>query len=212
MATELRTDRALELFELAARTVAAAGYEWEKEWQRALTKQPFSEADFLREAAWVVLCSGFREATVRSAFDYVSLCFCDWESAQDIVTSGNRCIETALSKFRSRPKLQAIMSIAETVDGVGFADFKRQILAGPQQTLMGLPYIGPVTWAHLAKNLGLDIAKNDRHLARFAESCGFNDAQSLCEVIAVRTGELVGVVDVILWRFAALDAGNRQPA
>lgn len=66
-------------------------------------------------------------------------------------------------------------------------------------------FIGPVTAYHLAKNLGLDVAKEDRHLARMAGALGFQCGTDLCEAIADHLHETVRVVDVVLWRFATLE-------
>ena len=62
-----------------------------------------------------------------------------------------------------------------------------------------LPFIGPVTQYHLAKNLGVDTAKPDLHLARLAERDGL-DPHVLCARIAAKTGYRVATVDTILWR------------
>src|SRR5204862_28581 len=37
------------------------------------------------------------------------------------------------------------------------------------------PYIGPVTCWHLAKNVGMDVVKPDRHLVRMAQASGARD-------------------------------------
>jgi hypothetical protein len=47
------------------------------------------------------------------------------------------------------------------------------------------PMIGPVTSFNLAKNIGLDVAKADRHLSRLAANVGFSDVPSLCRCISV---------------------------
>lgn len=47
-------------------------------WQRTVSMDGVTESAFLREAAWVILCTGFRERTLRTRFGYLSLCFCDW--------------------------------------------------------------------------------------------------------------------------------------
>jgi len=69
---------------------------------------------------------------------------------------------------------------------------------------MSFDYIGPVTCFHLAKNLGVDVVKHDRHLVRYASYMGFRDATELCEMISRITGDRVAVVDLVLWRFATL--------
>jgi|SRR5580658_753581 hypothetical protein len=60
---------ALRFFALASDYVRCAGFLAEIEWQRARSISEFSETEFLRESAWVVLCSGFRESVVRSIFN-----------------------------------------------------------------------------------------------------------------------------------------------
>jgi hypothetical protein len=71
------------------------------------------------------------------------------------------------------------------------------------------PFIGPITSFHLAKNLGLPVAKSDRHLVRLANAVGFEDVQSMCRNISSFTGDPVPVVDIVLWRFSAIGAYRR---
>jgi len=201
-----RASKAVKLYRDAEISIIAAGFGWEPEWQRKRTLIALTESDFLREAAWVVMCSGFRESIVRNVFDYVSLCFCDWENAREICAQRNACIDTASAKFANRRKLAAIADIAKLVHAESFAAVLERIKHDPIRELQLLPFIGPVTSWHLAKNLGINVAKNDRHLARLATASGFKDAHELCDAIALRTGEPKSVVDVVLWRFATLRA------
>ncbi len=204
MTSARQTVRALSLYEQAESRVYSAGYGWEADWQRQRLHAGFTEEDLLREAAWVVLCSGFRESVVRNVFDYVSLCFCDWESAEAIARHKSLCIETALHQFKNRRKISAIAEIAEIICEAGFDRVHAELYDDPIEKLQALPFIGPTTSWHLAKNLGFNVAKNDRHLARLAVGNGFADAHTLCALIAQETGELAGVVDIILWRYAVL--------
>lgn len=77
-----------------------------------------------------------------------------------------------------------------------------QITSNGVSFLETFPYIGPVTAYHLAKNIGLDVVKPDRHLVRLAASAGYPSPLALCEDIATVLGERLGVVDLVLWRFA----------
>lgn len=196
--------RALNLYDDATRAIHAAGYGWEPEWQRTRATSPMTERDFLRESAWVVLCSGFRERVVRDVFGYISLCFCDWEGASEIAGRRDACVRTALGRFRNERKLTALADIAAMVDDTGFDVLCERLRDDPVTELQVFPFIGPVTSWHLAKNLGFNVAKNDRHLARLAADHGYEDAHQLCRVIARKTGELESVIDVVLWRFATL--------
>jgi hypothetical protein len=149
------------------------------------------------------LCCGFSEAAVRRNFGYVSFCFCDWESAEAIVAAGRACFTSAMAAFRNEAKLRGILRIAEQIDTRGFAAVKADILANPIYALRRFPFIGPVTAKHLAKNLGLDVAKPDRHLMRASARFGFRDPDQLCAAIAAVRSEPIKVVDLVIWRFLA---------
>lgn len=194
---------AVRLFSRARSYGQSAGLTAEIAWQREADFIEFTESDLLREHAWVTLCSGFRESVVRKVFDHVSLCYCDWESCDAIVSSGEVCCWAAASTFSNRVKLQGILSAARQINAVGFSKFKQTVLANPIAQLQTLPYIGPTTSWHLAKNLGLDVAKPDRHLVRVSKFLGFRDATHLCRELAASTGEQAKVVDLIIWRYAA---------
>lgn len=206
MAGDLR--RALCVFDAAMAYSTASGLDGELVWQRSVSLPTFTESDLLREGAWVILCSGFREAVVRKVFDHVSLCFCDWESAELIVQESWCCQRAAMASFRNERKLNAICQMAGLICKAGFATFKTGVLTEPIAALSALPYIGPITAMHLAKNLGFDVAKPDRHLVRLTEWLGYRYAFDLCNEIADQTGEPVRVVDLLLWRFMA----NVQPS
>lgn len=194
---------AINFFSKALSYVEQAGLSDEIVWQREADFAEFTESELLREHAWVALCSGFRESAVRRVFDHVSLCFCDWESAEAIVSAGEICCTTAAFSFANRLKLRGILSTARLINNIGFEEFKQSVLADPINQLQVLPFIGPVTSWHLAKNLGLDVAKPDRHLVRVSERLGFHSADDLCRELAATTGEQAKVVDLIVWRYIA---------
>lgn len=184
--------------------VRSAGYEDEWIWQNSLDFRNFTETDFLRESAWVILCSGFKEMVVRKIFNYISLCFCDWESAEEIVNAKEACKETAISRINHSKKINAIIDLAQKIYNEGFENLKNRIVRNPLEELIKLPYIGEVTVFHLAKNLGFNIAKPDRHLVRMAESFGFSNVQSFIKKIADLSNDPLSLVDLILWRFSTL--------
>jgi len=197
----VRTDAAVAFYATAKSHLGDSAFESEIEWQASRTLDKFTEQDLLREAAWVILCSGFRESVVRNSFSFISLCFCEWESAATISASSELCRATALTVFRNERKINAIVRTALYIDAVGFESYRIEILEDPILALRRLPYIGGVTAYHLAKNLGANVAKPDRHLVRLAASQGFYDVHSLCSTIAKETGDPLSVVDIILWRF-----------
>jgi endonuclease III len=127
------------------------------------------------------LNSGFREAVVRKHFSYISLCFCDWESAAAIVQDSKNCIACAASVFGNRHKLRALIEAARTIKSESFEAFRLRVEADAVSELEKLPYIGAVTKFHLAKNLGLDVAKPDRHLVRVAKRFGYKTCKKCVE-------------------------------
>jgi len=194
------------LYERIKKIVINFGYSDEIEWQKGIDFERFTETDLLREGAWVILCSGFREEYVRRAFDKVSLCFCDWESAKVIDQNSSLCSASALQVFGNKQKIAAIAQMAAMVHVEGFDSVRSRVLAEPVKELQCFPFIGPITSYHLAKNLGFHCAKPDRHLIKIAKSRNIEDVQELCREIVRSTGELLGVVDIVLWRFASLIA------
>ena len=193
---------AMRAYARAKGYVVAAGFQQEVEWQRTRHFRNFRESDLLCEAAWVILCSGFRELAVRKVFDNISLCFCDWESAQCILEHTAACRSTALTCFNNPQKIDAIIDVAREIRAVGFDVLRKRILADPLNELQRFPYIGPVTSIHLAKNLGWQLAKPDRHMIRLALKLGFPHPQQLCQSLAEISGDPVNVVDIVLWRYA----------
>lgn len=190
----------------ARNVVECLGYMPEIEWQIAQDPSAITESEFLREAAWVVYCSGFRESVVRKYFDYLSLSFCDWESAESIVENSSGCVTAAMQVLRHERKHQAVVEIARNVAQLGFDEIKRRVQSAPLRALQGLPFIGPVTVLHLAKNLGFDVAKPDRHLVRLPRLLGYSEVYEMCRSIADFTGDPLRVVDLVLWRYSEREA------
>lgn len=193
-------------YEVAKAHVIACGYEKECRYYGSLSLTDITEQRFLSEYAWVVLNSGFRESIVRKKFDYLSLCFFDWTSAELISSSGDQCISLAMSCFGNRSKLQSIVNGTDIFVARGGLTWLRTVLTREHfRELEALPYIGPVTSRHLAKNLGVSLIKPDRHLARFESSIG-RGLEAACMVMALSSGDNVRYVDSVLWRYFSLTA------
>jgi len=185
--------------------VINAGFQNEVEWQSGLNFNNFTETDFLREGAWVILNSGMRESVIRKYFPKLSFCFFEWEAASKIDESQIFCYENAIEIFNNAHKISAIINMSTRVCDIGFDKLKESLENEPIEFLQTFKHIGPITSYHLAKNLGLQIAKPDRHLVRLSNSLGFEDVQSLCSIISEDSGDSVPVVDIVLWRFATLN-------
>ena len=200
MSDESRALIYMEIKELVIR----AGYGAEVDWQAEVDFERVTEAEFLREAAWVILSTGFREAVLRKCFEGISKAFLGWRNARAIDGRRRECKEAALAVFQNRRKIEAISDIVRKVAEEGIDCIKREIRLNGVEYLRQLPYIGPVTAYHLAKNLGLDVVKADRHLVRMARSAGYETPFEMCAEVAGTVGDSVAVVDVVLWRYATL--------
>lgn len=189
----------------AKAAVIASGYVHEIEWQNSLNLKELSEASFLKELAWVVLSTGMKEQVIRVSFLKISICFFDWKSAEIINLNHEECYNNAFQLFRNKQKISAIIESARIVETFGFNEIKCRLSKGDFSVLNMFPYIGPITSYHLAKNLGLQVAKSDRHLCRISTILGYSNAQDLCYDLSMITGDKVSVIDIVLWRFANLE-------
>jgi len=194
----------------AKERVIESGYAHEIDWQENLSLCCLTEREFLREAAWVILSSGMRETVIRRMFPEVSRAFCEWESARQIVNSKGDCRKAALDRFNNPKKIDSIIKIAAHVVERGFDSVRQYVWDEGIDYITQFPYMGPATSYHFAKNIGLPVAKPDRHLSRIAEVVGYSTPQSMCQDIAEFIGDKISVVDVVMWRYATLDKDYLQ--
>lgn len=142
---------------------------------------------FLQEYVWVVLNAGMREQVARGIYDRFTVA-CD---PAVIRHPGKRAaVERGLAH-----KGEWFAALLAAEDKLAF--------------LESLPWIGPVTKYHLARNLGIDVVKPDRHLVRLAAQFGFASPDAMCRAIQPETGlpglELrLGTIDLVLWRYCNL--------
>lgn len=197
--------RLADIFLRAKAVVIEEGFGAEIDWQNQIKLSQITEKDFLREAGWVILSSGMRETVVRQKFPHISAAFFDWETAEKIVRNKKKCTTQALKHFGHSGKIKAIVHVATHVFENDFESVRQGIEMTGVEYLTQLPYMGPATSYHFAKNIGLPVAKPDRHLTRIAEVAGYSSAQLMCADIAEITGERIPVIDLVFWRFATLE-------
>jgi len=203
----LRTHTAQQLavaYVRAKSLLIQMGYANEISWQEQRRLSHIGETEFLRESAWVVLSSGMRETVIRSKFDVISRIFFNWTSSAIIVKNGTECLARSLQVFNHRGKIRAILNICQRVHQQGFVEVKRMLLSQGVDYIRTMPYMGPVTSYHLAKNLGIDVVKPDRHLSRISERAGYSDPSDMCRQISQHVGDRLSVIDIVLWRSATL--------
>ena len=188
----------------AKKYVLDAGYSWELDWQESVLFEDFTETDFLREIAWVIISSGFRESIVRKIFPDLSKAFLNWSSAKEILLSLNECKSNALKIFGNTKKIEAICQVISSVGTSDFQFIKQNLIERGLEFVKQYPYIGPITGSHLLKNLGVNVIKPDRHLTRITEVTGYDSTYNMCKDISDLVGDSLAVVDLILWRYATI--------
>uniref|UniRef100_A0A6H1ZIE3 HhH-GPD domain-containing protein n=1 Tax=viral metagenome TaxID=1070528 RepID=A0A6H1ZIE3_9ZZZZ len=173
----------LERFLLLRAELVAAGYGDEIAWAESvqLVADPLS---FWSEYAWVVLNSGMKNQVARGI----------WDRVRPRVLAGGRAAEV----FGHVGKAAGIDKVYAEREAL-FAAY--QSADDKLEFLRALPWIGPITCKHLAKNYGFDCAKSDRHLVRIA---GAEGVDSMCQRLAAATGMRVATVDLVVWRAANL--------
>jgi len=198
-------ERLASLYLKIKRRVISEGFGDDIDWQAGCALDSLTESTFLREAAWVVLSAGISEAVVRRCFKGITTAFMEWESAALISENRDLCFRAAMEVFAHAGKISAIAEIADYVHARGLEAVKRDLEENGPDALRELSWMGPITACHLAKNVGLDVAKPDRHLVRIAQAVGASSPHALCKSISDVVGDRIGVVDLVLWRFAATE-------
>ena len=144
---------------------------------------------FAYEAVWVVLSAGMKNQVVEGIY----------RKMIEALQQG----KPLLNLFRHKSKVKAIEYIWKN-RGWLFSQFQQVNSENAKLAFLNtLPWIGDITKYHLARNLGLDFCKPDRHLVRIARGYSMTP-EELCHKLAKETGERIGVVDVVLWRAANL--------
>lgn len=167
------------------------GYGPELDWA-ASGDRCASADDFAFEHAYVVCNSGMKAQIARAIFDRVKAALI----ADDLagLVFGHQAKAAAIDQvWHDRAELyQQWQRLSSQVT------LELQLL-----WLQQLPFIGEITVYHLAKNLGVDCCKPDRHLVRIAALSGETPA-ALCARLSKESGDRVRVVDSVLWRAANL--------
>lgn len=198
---ELLTNKYFEIKEL----IYGLGYRKESEWQGYIEFNKLNEKEFLTESAWVILSTGMKETIIRKYFPKISDIFFNWESSELIYKNRTICKKNALKIFNHKQKISAIINISFKVQKEGFQNIKTKISEGGVDYLKSFYFIGPITCYHLAKNIGMDVVKPDRHLVRIAKASKFKDPFIMCSEISKMSGDKLSVVDIILWRYASIN-------
>lgn len=166
---------------------------------------------FFREYIWVVHATGF---SAKAVGKFMPRLLDAYGPYHELAT---RSLDEAIDRVKvvcnNPQKIKAIHSTSKIIrDGTkthGWEKFRQEQLSTPE-LLTELPYIGPVTCYHLARNIGLlDCVKPDLHLIRLAKHWKFKDCIAMCKAMGdyhrKSTGESLplGIVDLVVWYAAS---------
>jgi hypothetical protein len=165
--------------------VMVAGYYQEIQWAESV-REPADAETFFSEYAWVVINSGMKNTVARKI----------WTRIQCVLAANGKVSDA----FGHPGKAAAIQEVYDERESL-FESYRSA--ADKLVFIEKMPWIGPITKWHLAKNYGFDVAKPDRHLVRIAARYGKSVTQ-LCKDLADATGDRVATVDLVLWRAASL--------
>jgi len=189
------------LFKEAERFCLENGFAKEIEWcDNRPTFDKMDQRNFLCEYAWVVYNSGMKNSVIEGKWVLLTDAF-KLFVPHIVVAFSKEVREKVLSIFGHKQKVDAVITVAKLIVKKGFEERIRSLIA--ENTLAyldSLPFIGPITKYHLARNLGFDYVKPDRHLVRLAKKYNMTPFE-FCDIIHQKTGRRLGTIDVILWRF-----------
>jgi len=178
--------RLLELYNFIKDFVIEKGYKQEIEWCSNIPEiEKITKWDFFREYVWVVINSGMKNSVAEKIFNRF------WNNGH-----------LNFDAIGHPHKRESIKKVYNRLDRY-CSNWKRS--KNRLKYIESLPHIGKITKYHLARNLGLDYAKPDRHLVRISSLFKFNNVQKFCGKISNLSGDKIGLVDLIFWRFATLN-------
>lgn len=177
--------RLLELYKKAKNELINSSYKDEIDFIQKINFNEQTEDDFFREYIYVICNSGMKNQVAEKIFsDYM---------------------ENGIVAIKHPLKMKAILE-AEDHYKEWFKTLKIRVDHNSElEFLESLPHIGKITKYHLARNLGIDVAKPDRHMMRIARSFGYEDPMHMCiDIHSVDNEFRIGTIDVILWRYCNL--------
>jgi len=175
----------IEFYNQAKQDIIQKGYKEEIYHVESLRFEYITPLQFFDQYVFVVLSSGMKNQVAEKIF---------WNYRKN----GIDAIKHPLKKKAIRE--------AEKNCKIWFKELRDKLTDKERlDFLETLPHIGKITKYHLARNLGVDCAKPDRHLVRLAERFGYSDVQQMCKEVSNITGDRIGTVDVVLWRYSNLN-------
>lgn len=169
--------------------VIEQGYVQDIDWSEDVKLSQITIIAFASECAWVIINSGMKNQIAEKI----------WGRVRVAISKGLPIYPQTFGHKLKSDSIQYIWDHKEQL----FETYKNTPDEEKLDWLECLPFIGPITKYHLAKNLGMDVCKPDRHLVRIAEKYN-TTPEKLCQKLSDATGDRIGTVDYVIWRAANL--------
>lgn len=171
---------------------------------------------FSLEYQWVVYTSGFNAKIVSKMFPKLREVYAPLIDVLAGTTTNVNSIDIAVNALgicNNKRKVKSVIDMAfecgAKVRTMGWKTYRDAYFGTPEK-LQELPFIGPTTCFHLARNIGLlDFVKPDVHLKRLAAHWGFKDPVALCAAIKIKHDMPLGLIDLCLF-YAASTFGSKS--
>jgi len=185
--------------------------EWSEAQVSKVNVNRVSKDHFMAEAAYVTYCSGYRQKIVEKYWPQLTELYCRF-IPEMIAIHADEIEARATYYINHKGKIKAIINTAKFLANLTddeWREYKKRITPEDNfEILTEFGYIGKITKYHLARNIGFDTIKPDRHLERIGKAVGIDPFQ-MCRKLSEQSKILVGkhypvhTIDSIFWRTAA---------
>lgn len=171
-------------------------------WKNLPKPNEISDGYFLEELAWCIFNAGFRESVIRSKWEAIRSTY-QFFNVDAVIRCEKKIAEMMKHVFNNKRKIQAVIDCAKKIklESPISERLSKMTEAEILEYLKSYPYIGDITKYHIARNIGVDCVKPDRHLVRLSAFMGFASPDDMVNEIAMLTGEKKGFIDYILWQW-----------
>jgi hypothetical protein len=207
-------DTVLDYYDFAY-ALAMRYYKAEVERVRKLRFEDCTPDQFWSEYIWCVYVSGFNSKVIAQKHPALRDAYGDWRNigsyeaiwmeVKPVIANERKC-KAVHGVGVDMSKAWYWAEEAKAEPNAWWLKW-RSVRCANLELIQGLPFMGPVTSHHLARNLGLDTVKPDLHLNRLANLYQFYTTEAMCRYIAINRPvrvsplrrERLGVIDLILW-------------
>lgn len=178
-------------------------------WRNLPKPAEIEECYFFSELTWCIYNAGMKETVIRQKWSNIQELYFNFNA--DMVVSESEFIRFAAPGiFNHKLKTEAVIKSAKMI--VNDRPINKKL--GSMSEVEALtyfktyPFIGDVTKYHIARNVGFDVVKPDRHLVRITEFLNYEAPDKLVREIANITGERKGFIDYVLWQWLSWQGHN----